>query len=217
MGAPLKRACRPLSFMGRAVCNHLTLSRRALAKALGTSQTGLAVATKRTVDSFLWRAAAARASGLIRRTGPLASAPTAVSAPCVSTALQAASQRSDLQRLLLSGERAMTAHTRHQIILGCSLAAQPSMRQVGLIMRRTLAHKEGLTSGCTARMEDTAAFWTYRQTCRQRDHIRVMQGSQGACSRCPMAKVPRHDHLNLGQRRCTCAACIYVQLFSQAL
>ena len=207
MGAPLKHACRPLSFMGTALYSHLTSGQRASAKAPGTSQTGLAAAARRTVDSFLWKAAAARANGLIRRTGPLTSAPTAVSAPCESAALQAASQRSGMQRLQQSGERAMTAHIRHQITLACSLAVQHSMQQVCLMMQRTLPHKAGLTSGCIARMWDTAALWTYRQTCRQRSHLGIMQGSQSTCSRCPMAKVlPRH-HLNLGQLRHACAAC----------
>ena len=209
MGGRLKDTSRPLSFMRTAVCSHLTSSQRASAKALGTSQTGLAGPTKKTVDYSLLRAAAARTSGQIRRSGPLASAPTAVSAPCVSAALQGASQRSGFQRLQRSEEQAMTAHTRHQTILASSLASQHSMQQVGLMMQRTLPHKGGLTSGCTARMEATAALWTYHQTCRQRSHLGIMQGSQSTCSRCPMAKVFPQHHLNLGQLRHACAAWNY--------
>ena len=210
----LKHACRLLSFMETALCSYLTNSQRVSVKALGTIQTGLAGAAKRTVGSFLWRAAAALAcaSGLIRRTGPLASAPTAASAPCVSTALQVASQRSGLQRLPLSGEQATTAHTRHQITLASSLAAQHSMQQVGLMMQGTLPHKEGLTSGCTVRMEDTAALWTYHQTCRQRSHLGVMQWNHGTYSRGPVAKVLLQDYLNLRQWRRACAACIFGRL-----
>ena len=110
-----------------------------------------------------------------------------------------ASQRSGLQRLLLSEEQAMTARTKLQIILACSLAAQHSMQQVGLMMQGTLLDKAGLTSGYTGRMEDTAALCTYHQTCRQRSHLGVMQRSQNTHSRCPTVKVLLQAHLFLGQ------------------
>ena len=212
MEGPLKRACRPLSFMGIADCSRHTSSQRAFANALGTIQTGLARGAERTVISFRRRAAAVRVSGLIRRPGPPASAPTAASAPCASGALQEASQRSGMQRLLLSEEQATMAHTKHHTTLACSLAAQHSMQQVGLMMQRSLQCKEGLTSGCTAPMEDTAALWTYLQTCRQKTHLRLTQGSQSTYRRCPVAKVLLQDHLTLGHWRCACAACSYGRL-----